>query len=251
MQTATQETNTSEMPVGNNLESILQDPLKVSDGDLPAITPSGGQVGHDNLNDDLSGAAVRPDKFGQSYDPSKHESPPRLNARGAWAALRGKRPTGSPSPGMRIGGAGRGQDTPAPPPVPTTPKYQAEASACVGLFVSGMMMLLGEDWLPDEKRNEMQGMIEGVRLSLEQSGQDVKLPWYAPMIGVAAAYAIPRFPKPKTRDRFNAIVGGVRKWWAKTVKAPETKMVKKAGEEAAPVTIHPKPANGDAFSWAR
>lgn len=217
-------TNTPNKPAVSDLESILNDPLRVSEGELPSIIGVGGQATHTNTNEDL-------DDAGQPFDPAIHEASRRKNVKGEWARKRGRK-TGSPAPQMRVGGQGTGPGAaPIGPTLPAPIQYQSEAAAAVGLLTAGHATLLGEHWLPDPKSGEFPTMVETVRQAMVASGQQIVLPWWAPIMGMYATYAIPRFPHPTTRTRVAGIVGAVRGWWSKTFKRSKKAMGAKEGQE--------------------
>ena len=221
-------TNTPISPVGDDLESILNDPLRVSDGALPSITGVEGQATQEQLNGELDAA-------GSSFDPAIHDPARRKNAKGLWASKRGRKAGGvaSPSQGPRIGGQGSAPGTGMATAAPVAPKYQAEAATAVGMFTAGHATLLGAHWLPDAKSGEFAAMVETTRAAMEASGQDIQLPWWMPVAGMYAVYAIPRFQHETTRTRVAGLVGKVRSIWAKLFKRPKKTMGTTKGETAS------------------
>lgn len=217
-------TNTPSIPAGDDLESILNDPLRVSDGALPSITGVEVQDGHEQLNGELDAA-------GNTFDPAIHDPARRKNARGAWALKRGRKTGGAASPaqGPRIGGQGT-PGTAMAPAGPPPNQYQGEAAAAVGMFTAGHATLLGAHWIPDAKSGEFASMVETTRQAMVASGQTITLPWWVPMVGMYAVYATPRFQHETTRTRLAGLVSAVRGWWTKTFKRPKTALGTTAGK---------------------
>ena len=131
---------------------------------------------------------------GETWDPSVHEDPPRLAARGSWAKRRGGARRGS---GVNAGHA-HAPRTAATPGETVTPeamntKVEQTATLCAGLVFMTGEMLIGECMKPDA--SERAGITEAFK-DFCRSYDIIDIPPWLGLVGALGIYGARRWNHP-------------------------------------------------------
>jgi hypothetical protein len=148
-------------------EPMLFNPSEgVEKPDMPAVQDHAVAAAVERLNEgkpDATTESQAPQDVGEGWDPSLHESPPRRNRDGAWAKLRGRPKTAQKPEAPRRSFVNAAPDpvsvdTQNPQPEQTAPAddaaIQSSAEVSVGLFLAAGSFVFGEDFAPDDKREQ-------------------------------------------------------------------------------------------------
>lgn len=195
---------------------VLADPVEPSPSVPPPAAGPAPAVTLDGL------AALHVDAMG-GFDPSVHavdkDGNPRRRGDGSFAMKRGRKPgqttAARPTPGQP-GEMPRPQSAPNSPAQtvdPETANIEQASRTAANLLIGTSVMVFGEDFAPENK---------GEAVMLQTAFRDyfaergvAKLPPELALAAVVAAYMLPRFTKPKARDRLGALKYSVSKFFSK------------------------------------
>jgi hypothetical protein len=202
------EDNTASEPMLFNPSEGVEKP------DMPAVQDHAVAAAVERLNEgsEATAAAPQPQAAADGWDASLHESPPRRNRDGEWAKLRG-RPKATQKPEtprrsfVNTTPDPVATDTQNPQPEQTAPAddaaIQSSAEVSAGLFLAAGSFVFGEDFAPDDKR-EQNVLVANFAAYYKASGCPDLPPGLALAAGLAV-YVGKRWSRPAVVEKRKSI----------------------------------------------